>query len=175
MRYIYPPSMKTTGRGSLWLYILSFILVGATGCIEDKCGGIDCWNEGVCVQGQCACLQGYEGDQCELKWHSKFAGQWSVQEFDRRGNLLSEYELQTISGPAPDTFYLLGLSTEIDTVVCARMAYRSFSMLSREVADTFNLQSGEGTFDEATGNVTGLYSFTKGDVSATYNFTWAPR
>lgn len=152
---------------------LILILLAASGCIEDNCSGVICNNDGVCVQGVCACLQGYEGEFCNDEWDEKFAGAWNVDEYDRRGNLLSRYMITTSPQSAPDSFYLLGQLPMVDTVFCSRQAFMTFAMGERVINDSTRFNGGEGLLDSISGNVTGVYSFTQNEVETIINFTWA--
>lgn len=51
--------------------ILSFILL-LWGC-NSVCDGVEC-NNGNCADGECVCLDGYEGDDCSLTANGKFSG-----------------------------------------------------------------------------------------------------
>lgn len=64
--------------------ILTFVY---TGCGKDKpytyvdeCAGVECLNGGTCLDGTCQCPNGFEGDNCEVKWLAKYIGQWDVTE-----------------------------------------------------------------------------------------------
>ena len=60
-----------------FLLILSIILLGAS-CTEDPCDNTICQNDGVCIEGDCDCLPGFEGDQCELLTSEKITGNFTV-------------------------------------------------------------------------------------------------
>lgn len=141
------------------------------GCIPDKCGSVQCMNEGVCVQGYCTCPYGFEGDFCEHKWHDKFNVNWTATE-KLKTEIIRNYTLRVLPATGPDTFYILGLAEIVDTVVCTRKSSNIFTINERILPDTSKIQGGEGVFDPATGIVTGLYSFNKQDVITTISFTW---
>lgn len=153
------------------------LIIACTGCIEDQCNGVLCRNDGVCIKndGTCSCLQGFEGDFCENEWADKFIDKWSIQESDNRGNATASYELSTIYSSAPDTFYLLGLATDIDSALCVRSAFLSYTIAEKELSETYKLQGGEGTIDTITGIVTGVYSFVKDEATTTVNYTLTPQ
>lgn len=157
-----------------FLFSLVIVIISAAGCIADKCGSVQCSNDGVCVQGTgtCACAYAYEGELCEKKWHDKFDGTWtSAEVIDKTP--VRNYPLQLITGPGPDSFYLLNFAETVDTVFCTRKAYNVFSMHERILPDSSKLQGGEGVYDVQTGKVTGLYSFAKQDVITNISFTWS--
>lgn len=46
--------------------------------VPDKCAGIVCKNNGVCIQGECDCTAGYSGEFCDNKNIAPYIGNWSV-------------------------------------------------------------------------------------------------
>lgn len=40
----------------------------------DKCKGVTCLNGGTCVDGVCDCIDGYEGEKCEILSREKYLG-----------------------------------------------------------------------------------------------------
>lgn len=144
-----------------------------TGCIEDKCAGLICYNEGVCVEGTCACMQGYEGDQCTTKWYEKFEGEWQATEKDKKGNVLNSYKINVIPTESPDTFLLLNIASYIDTVKCSRSTFLSFKIFDKGLTDTTALQGGDAQISENLSTVSGVYNTVKYDQTTTVLFTWA--
>ena len=75
--------MKTTLRPLLFsalAIIAVFFAVVYSSCNPDKCKAISCAYGGTCNDGECKCLPGYEGTNCETITRSKFVGLWSVKE-----------------------------------------------------------------------------------------------
>lgn len=152
--------------------IIAISTVLLSGCIPDKCNTVNCQNEGVCVQGTCACLYGYEGAFCENKWHDKFKGNWTANEMVK-DVIVGNYPLNVMQGNTPDTFYILGMAQTIDTVLCTRKSYNVFTMHERILPDSTKMQGGEGLYIPGNDIVTGMYSFNKQDVITTVRFTWS--
>jgi hypothetical protein len=48
-------------------------LLTTTSC-DTRCAYLDCKNSGSCEKGQCYCVDGYEGEQCQTVWADKFIG-----------------------------------------------------------------------------------------------------
>lgn len=46
----------------------------------DECSGVICQNGGTCFKGDCSCPAGFEGDNCETSWLSRYLGTWEVDE-----------------------------------------------------------------------------------------------
>ncbi len=58
----------------LFLFILSTQI---TSCTQDKCKGVTCQNGGTCSNGNCNCVTGYEGANCQTKANAKFVGNYT--------------------------------------------------------------------------------------------------
>lgn len=153
------------------LILICLAAVLLAGCISDNCTAIRCQNEGVCVQGACACAYGYEGELCNGKWYDNFNRQWTAVE-TVNNDTVRTYPLNITPGNSPDTFYVLGMAQLVDTVVCTRKAYRVFTMHERILPDSTKMSGGDGVYNPESGIVTGLYSFSKGDVITNVRFTW---
>lgn len=153
------------------LIVICLAAVVLTGCIRDNCTAVRCLNEGVCVQGTCACAYGYEGEFCDGRWYDKFNRKWTAVETVEK-DTVRKYPLNIVPGSSPDTFYILGLAQVVDTVVCTRKAYRVLTMHERILPDSTKMTGGEGEYNPETGIVTGLYSFSKGDVITNVRYTW---
>lgn len=154
------------------LYVVTALIMLLHGCIEDKCAGLQCVNESVCVNGSCACAYGYEGQYCELQWYEKFAGQWSVKETNKAGTILQQYSVSTSYYRSVDTFQIRQFRTQADTVLCARESFETFTFLSKKLPGGDSIISGKATLNMETGIVTGLYSLYKDSTATNVSFTW---
>lgn len=154
---------------SVLILLLGFLVL-TEGCIEDNCTSVRCQNEGVCVQGVCSCLQGYEGDECDIQWYEKFQGAWTIAEIDRKGTVLKEYAIKVISAGSPDTLLLLNLGDEVDTVKCSRRAYHMFSIPEKDIVEGSRLSGGEAEIYDDGKSLKGIYSTVKNDVTTTVSF-----
>ncbi|PZF71523.1 cupin domain-containing protein [Taibaiella soli] len=156
--------------------IFSFLGITYTACIKDNCSSSLCANGGICVNGACACVTGYEGVHCDTLWSQKFSGTWKVSEATQDANGVTEYGYTITARPSTtgNTFLIDGLENSVDSVYCVINDNRSFLMPAQLNADsTFSVQSGEGTLDTLTGNVTVNYTFTQNGISRTSNMTWS--
>lgn len=134
-----------------------FIFTGYSACIKDNCTDVLCQNGGVCVDATCACANGYEGVNCEVRWHDKFSGRWLLSEKYIGDTGTKSYNVE-IAGTVPDSFVMYGLA-ERANVVFAQSANRKFNLPAEQVTDTFlTIKTGTGTLND-DGSVTGLYSF----------------
>jgi len=88
--------------------LAGFTAVTYTACSGDKCKGIVCAYGGLCNDGACECLPGYEGVQCETINRGRFEDVWQVKE---DGTLSNEslYALTIVDGPSAPDVMIQGL------------------------------------------------------------------
>jgi hypothetical protein len=60
--------------------VATFVSMMYVSCSQDKCKSVVCANNGVCSNGACICVAGYEGPNCETVARSKWIGNWTVNE-----------------------------------------------------------------------------------------------
>jgi hypothetical protein len=77
--------------------LAAFFAVTYSSCTPDKCKSIVCAYGGVCNNGACSCVTGYEGTQCETVARNKFLGKWVVFEKGSTTNS-AQYELTVSEG-----------------------------------------------------------------------------
>lgn len=152
--------------------VLLMLMVGFNSCVQDNCNGVLCYNDGVCVQGTCTCLSGYEGTQCERKWTEKFAGTWQASDTYFRDTVTNKYDLEILIGDAVDSFFLVGLTDTLDSIVCKRTGFYQFTFGENIIDTNLTIKSGIGTISNNGQTVTGVYSFTFLDSSVNTNFKW---
>jgi len=56
------------------LGVVAITSLGLVSCNTDECKDVTCDNGGICVEGTCECLDGYEGTNCETEERAKFTG-----------------------------------------------------------------------------------------------------
>jgi len=54
------------------LGVIAALAFAVTACNTDPCKDTVCNNGGTCLEGNCTCPSGYEGDSCQTKWSTKF-------------------------------------------------------------------------------------------------------
>ncbi len=152
------------------LYILVLLFFSA--CIKTNCEDTTCLNEGVCVQGSCACLAGYEGGDCSKLWSDKYKGDWQVADNYQKDTSVHSYRI-TITTPNKDSIIIHNMLDSFSNIYCKRVGKYTFNVISATSADSsLTISEGSGTYDEGKGIVTGLYSFSLNDSSITTYFTW---
>ncbi len=89
------------------------IMLTSFGC-RDKCQRLECVN-GSCVEGVCACSDGYEGGLCETPVSEKFDGTYAVDEDCTAG--FDNYDLRIIpNASVPEQIRITGLWEKNDTI-----------------------------------------------------------
>lgn len=78
--------------------LTAFTAVTVSSCNEDKCKAIVCAYGGVCSDGMCLCLSGYEGNQCETITRTRYLGVWNVTEDGTYSNA-TQYPLSIEGSP----------------------------------------------------------------------------
>lgn len=155
-----------------WSVIAFCCLLFVGACIKTNCDNTTCLNDGVCVQGNCACLAGYEGDDCGQWWSSKYAGSWQASDNYQKDDNKHEYSI-SIAAYNKDTIKVSNLLDSLSTVYCYRTGVRSFSIIGAASSDSsVVIKEGSANIDETSSIVTGLYSFTLNDSNITTYFTW---
>ena len=88
-------SFKTILLSSLSV-LSAFFAVTYSSCTPDKCKAIVCAYGGVCNNGACSCVTGYEGTQCETVARDKFLSKWTVFE---KGSAVNAAQYEVTIGP----------------------------------------------------------------------------
>ncbi|MBI4931715.1 MAG: calcium-binding EGF-like domain-containing protein [Bacteroidetes bacterium] len=60
------------------LIAIAVIVLSVHSCKRDPCRSTNCLNGGICKDGTCDCLSGYEGTDCGTESTAKFIGNYSV-------------------------------------------------------------------------------------------------
>ena len=150
---------------------LLFFVISLTSCLQDKCGHLKCEN-GICVDGQCVCQFGFEGEFCDEPWYEKFLGTWNVEETKTNDTTNSIFQIDVQFSRVVDTVKISGFAKTWGDIYCVRENSTAFKMLETEIDSTTKLVSGEGSIDNTYSKVTGVYSFTKDGQDTVVNFTW---
>lgn len=143
-------------------------------CAKDRCKDTACGNGGVCVEGFCSCLNGWEGDHCEEMWNERFREGWNVTETRQGDTSSSSYSVFILSTGKPDEFAINNLHQSLDSIVCKRTSYYGFSFVSNQVIDSdLTLLSGTGTIDSNGSTISAFYILEAYDSIVTrYNTVW---
>lgn len=159
---------------SAFFTVSIFLAALCTSCIKNKCNGKVCLNGGVCVDGACACVIGYEGDICATAWSQKFSGDWNSDDTYIKDTSHTHFHYQvTITGTA-DSFQVSGLSDSLNDIICKRESLNTFSMKPLQILkpdSSVIIASGNGSLEN--GIVKGIYSLRLKDTTITANFKWS--
>ena len=143
--------------------------------MPDHCKDTVCANGGLCVDGMCSCLNGYEGDDCSEIWNGRFLDEWTaLDKVQGRADTSLPYSLSLIANGRPDQFLVLGLRGNIDSVLCRRQSYFGFTILENQVIDSVStIRSGSGVLDTSGALIAASYTIAWGDSLQTYQVSWA--
>lgn len=66
-------------------------LIAISACSSNKCKDVSCGFNQVCLQGNCICVDGYEGLNCDVASAPKYEGQYTAYEVCSSGTGNSPY------------------------------------------------------------------------------------
>lgn len=158
--------MKFIYAGTFLTFLFFF-----SSCIPDHCKDTACANGGLCVEGNCACLSGYEGADCAEIWNKRFLGDWHSA--DNRGDTAATYWISTVSNGRPSEFLIMNFNNRFDSLICRRKSYNEFVFAENQTLDSVTvLKSGSGMIDTVTAKITSSYTVQRQDTTIVYNRTW---
>jgi len=149
------------------------LLVLVTSCMPDRCGSRLCTNGGVCVDGSCSCLNGYEGTDCDEIWNARFLGGRTSAEQYQGDTVTTRYGIVLVSNGRPDQFLIMNLSGRFDSILCRRKSYREFAIAENQKIDSVtSISSGSGMIDTAGATVIASYTLQLKDTTLSCNMVW---
>jgi hypothetical protein len=160
---------------SAFLTVSAFGSVFYTACNKDKCKDVVCQNGGTCSEGNCTCVTGYEGTNCETKSRDKFIKSWSATDVTGSTSLpytasigastSSDVTAVVIGNTFSDNFFLIG-------PIKATVNGNTITIPSQNPDNNKYSLSGTGTL--AAGKITWSYTIKNDSTSATsiYSGTW---
>ncbi|RYZ55804.1 MAG: hypothetical protein EOP49_02080 [Sphingobacteriales bacterium] len=155
---------------------LSLLVLLFSSCVRDQCRDKACANGGICVMGNCSCLNGFEGPDCSEVWNKRFQGKWTIsQSFQGQPEVLTEYDAPVFRDAKPDQFIILGFHNLFDTIICRRTSYYGFSFAVNQMMDsTAILLSGSGFIDSSGSLIQAEYNLLQQDTTIRYGTSWTP-
>lgn len=69
---------KEVVMGRSLLLILVYSLILSTGCKKDPCEEVSCENGGICMDGECECPEGFQGNFCESFDLQQYFGTYNI-------------------------------------------------------------------------------------------------
>jgi hypothetical protein len=156
---------------SVYAIVFFTLLFWFSSCIPDHCKDTVCNNGGVCVEGHCSCLNGYEGVNCTEVWSARFPGSWSA--IDVVEDDTTTYTASLIDNGYPDQFLIMNLSNEFDSILCRRTSYYDFSLKEAQEIDTVtSIRYGSGAIDSSGKSISFSYTLGLKDSSVTHHITF---
>lgn len=146
--------------------LVPFMLLLSPACDRNSCNNVVCNDSpnSVCLDGQCACQQGYEGDFCDILSYEKYIGNYQV----------SENCQNTLSGSTNQTYTMFisqSGGTQIDKILMQSFAGNltveafingNFITIPDQSIFGNTRVSGTGQFIPAANRMTIDYAITQG-------------
>ena len=152
------------------LLLLSAFFV-MTSCTSDPCLDVTCFNDGVCDDGTCLCVDWYEGADCSTEERSKYYGEYT-------GDLFKSNQSSGSTITYQGTTFSITAGTDITRLfsgdlplVLNNSGSSSFTIPPTQLTDnagTFSTWEGTGYFTEDGISITGTQTYS----TATYSFTF---
>ena len=156
-------------RSILLIGVFALTLLSSCG---DKCDDVTCQNDGICNDGTCECLVGFEGENCELFTRDKILGNFDLSTTCDDGSTptdgwgigasASAFNEVLINNFHQPAFNIIATITNDDALVIEEQF-----ISSQGIGYTF---TGTGTFEE-NGNVTIDYTVVTDSPASTINCT----
>jgi hypothetical protein len=170
---IKPGTITLTSIAVMFL----FVFVASFGCKKpvkknDPCEKVTCYNNGVCDNGKCNCLYGYEDEKCETAWNYKFLGWWQL--VDEKGDTFNVNIKSSHTNPAAivfDDFW----KYKVDHIVGALTNSTQFEFSINQnvnpgAPQLYFLKEGEGGIDQAGNLISGYYIITEPDGDKSFSY-----
>jgi hypothetical protein len=157
--------------------VLAIVLFYCSGCDQKSCQDVVCGVNQQCSRGQCFCVDGYEGTDCQTFSNQKYIGNYQVNEncFGSSSNF-SFYNCSINSDP----FYanrininnLFGLGANATALIFTDQSNQGNYIEIPNQSQGALLFSGSGTFDPLLNQLTlNLnYTFNGGSYQCTHTF-----
>lgn len=126
----------------------AFSAVTYTSCNNDKCKAIVCAYGGVCKEGECICVPGYEGPQCETKASEKFLGTWTVSEVGTYTRSV-QYTINIDQGSSPTEILIRNFYDKLTSPVKANIVGDTIK-IPQQTVDSFTV-TGRGVITRKYG------------------------
>lgn len=131
--------------------IIAFSSIVYTACRKDKCHNVVCKNDGVCDNGSCICLLGYEGDRCEKLSRDKYIATFNGHDICNKNNVNQYHQYPVMFKAIPEKpleFIMKNfIENPDDSATCTVMSVDSFIFRGSNNGTTFN---GYGTLRKDT-------------------------
>lgn len=86
-------------------FVFTSFAVLYTSCTRDSCQTFRCQHEGVCTDGFCRCLDGYEGTQCETVSSTKFLGTYDgITKINEEPVIIDSAYVELLGGDTSKTY-----------------------------------------------------------------------
>lgn len=100
---------------ALWLTTIA-------ACSSNKCKDVSCGFNQVCLQGNCVCVDGYEGPNCDVPSAPKYQGSWIAYEVCSSGSSNGAYSpfIQSSLNNRPGELVISGFLNQFSIIAYIR-------------------------------------------------------
>lgn len=163
---------KKINLSFLSLFLLGGIFTFFMNSCSDSCKDVVCGIREQCLNGHCACLSGYEGDNCEVFSYEKFVGSYQVQQFCAQGQAPPPYPVTiTYQGGRIDRV-LIGNMFNMGITVEAYVSERLMQIPQQQIGSLSI--SGNGTYQTANGRINASVEYVFAGQYHSCNLTFIP-
>jgi hypothetical protein len=136
----------------------AFFLLTTSSC-NDRCAYLECKNGSSCESGKCYCKPYFYGEQCELKYATKFVGSFTTVNAADCNRVFSS----DITATSDSTLKIRNLGGFINTTNCTEywVTAKLKSSTTFKVDETFCTDfhiTADGVYNEATRKLTITYN-----------------
>ncbi len=167
-------SIKQIALGA-FLTISAFCAVLYTSCTKDACKGVTCQNGGTCSGGNCTCVTGYEGTNCETASRTKFVKTWSASDKEATTTTtIPTYVSAIVAGTTITDIKISNFSGLFTNDVIATVSGNTITIASQQPDnDGYYVTTGTGTYDATTKLITWTYTLKNPtNVEKSYTGSW---
>lgn len=144
-----------------------FLLIGTLffSCDNRSCENVVCQGaNSTCVDGDCYCLPGYEGDFCDILSYEKYEGSYLVSEnctTTFSGNINQQFSSSIIRGFDIDILTINNFSNR-GLPIDASIISANFLLINSQNAGSVQVSGGEGTYEVFANRIRFEYNYTAG-------------
>lgn len=147
--------------------VASFLLISILffSCDNRSCENVVCQGaNSTCVEGDCYCLPGYEGDFCDIYSYEKYEGSYTVSEnctTTFSGNINQQFSSSIVRGFDIDILTINNFANR-GLPIDANIISANFLTITAQNAGSLQISGGEGTYEVFANRIRFEYNYTAG-------------
>lgn len=161
------------GRLLILSFFISAIALLSGSCDKRSCENVTCGFRQTCINGECVCPNGYEGDNCEVRSRDKMLGIYNVftsctVQGAACGNVLGTYTVQIREGSGIEYIQLQNIVN--NSLTAEAQIRENYIRISNQNIGATQIE-GEGNFFESSNRIELEYSLVVSGSSCLCNAT----